>query len=81
VPFPGAADDHQLRNAELLAEADAALLIPESELSAERFVQEVTALLADTERLARMGGKARAMAHPDAAARIAEMALSAAKTS
>ena len=81
VPFPGAADDHQLRNAELLAEADAALLIPESELSAERFVQEVTALLADTERLALMGGKARAMAHPDAAARIAEMALSAAKTS
>ena len=34
VPFPGAADDHQLRNAELLAQADAALLIPESELTA-----------------------------------------------
>ncbi len=79
VPFPGAADDHQLRNAELLAEADAALLIPESELSTERFVQEVTALLGNAERLATMAAKARTLAHPDAAAHIAEMALSAAK--
>lgn len=79
VPFPGAADDHQLRNAELLAHAGAALLIPESELNAERFVREVTALLGDPQRLAEMGGKARALAHPDAASHIAEMALSAIK--
>lgn len=79
VPFPGAADDHQLRNAELLAHADAALLIPESELSTERFVREVTALLGDTERLAAMGAKARTLAHPDAAPHIVEMALVAAR--
>jgi UDP-N-acetylglucosamine--N-acetylmuramyl-(pentapeptide) pyrophosphoryl-undecaprenol N-acetylglucosamine transferase len=77
VPFPGAADDHQLRNAELLAQEDAALLIPERKLSAERFVQEVTALLADPARMAAMAGKARTLAHPDAAAHIAEMALGA----
>jgi UDP-N-acetylglucosamine--N-acetylmuramyl-(pentapeptide) pyrophosphoryl-undecaprenol N-acetylglucosamine transferase len=76
VPFPGAADDHQLRNAELLAQEDAALLIPESELSPERFVKEVTALLGDQARVAAMAGKARTLAHPDAAAHIAEMALS-----
>lgn len=81
VPFPRAADDHQLRNAELLAQADAALLIPESELSPERFVEEVTALLGAPERMAEMGGKARALAHPDAAAHIAAMALSAARRS
>jgi len=81
VPFPGAADDHQLRNAELLAKENAALLVSERELSAERFVQEVTALMADPERLALMGGRARAMAHPDAAARIAQMAITAAKRS
>jgi UDP-N-acetylglucosamine--N-acetylmuramyl-(pentapeptide) pyrophosphoryl-undecaprenol N-acetylglucosamine transferase len=79
VPFPGAADDHQLRNAELLAQADAALLIPEGELSAERFVQEVTALLGAPERLEAMSSQARALAHPDAAAHIVEMALAAAK--
>jgi UDP-N-acetylglucosamine--N-acetylmuramyl-(pentapeptide) pyrophosphoryl-undecaprenol N-acetylglucosamine transferase len=76
VPFPGAADDHQLRNAELLAQENAALLIPESELSAERFVQEVTGLLGDPARLSAMGSKARTLVHPDAAAHIAEMALS-----
>jgi UDP-N-acetylglucosamine--N-acetylmuramyl-(pentapeptide) pyrophosphoryl-undecaprenol N-acetylglucosamine transferase len=79
VPFPGAADDHQLRNAELLAQEDAALLISESELSAERFVQEVTALLGDPARMAAMATKARGLAHPNAAAHIAEMALSAIK--
>ena len=80
VPFPGAADDHQLRNAELLAQSGAALLIPESELTAERFVQEVAALLGDAQRMAAMGEKARALAHRDAAAHVAEMALRAART-
>jgi UDP-N-acetylglucosamine--N-acetylmuramyl-(pentapeptide) pyrophosphoryl-undecaprenol N-acetylglucosamine transferase len=79
VPFPGAADDHQLRNAELLAQADAALLVPESELSVERFVQEVTALLESPERLSAMSAQASALAHPDAAAHIVEMALAATK--
>jgi UDP-N-acetylglucosamine--N-acetylmuramyl-(pentapeptide) pyrophosphoryl-undecaprenol N-acetylglucosamine transferase len=75
VPFPGAADDHQLRNAELLAREGAAVLIPESELTQERFVQEVAALLDDREQLAAMGAKARELAHPDAAAHIVEMAI------
>jgi UDP-N-acetylglucosamine--N-acetylmuramyl-(pentapeptide) pyrophosphoryl-undecaprenol N-acetylglucosamine transferase len=79
VPFPGAADDHQLRNAESLAQDHAAMLLPESELSSERFVKEVTALLGDPERVATMGNKARTLAHPDAAAHIAEMALTAIK--
>jgi len=77
VPFPGAADDHQLRNAELLGRENAALLIPESELTAERFVKELTALFADPARMSEMAAKARTLAHPDAAAHIAEMALAA----
>jgi UDP-N-acetylglucosamine--N-acetylmuramyl-(pentapeptide) pyrophosphoryl-undecaprenol N-acetylglucosamine transferase len=80
VPFPGAADEHQLRNAELLAKEDAALLIPESELTPARFVEEVAALMGDRERMSAMGAKARALAHPDAAAHIAEMALMAIKS-
>ncbi len=79
VPFPGAADDHQLRNAELLAESGAALLIPEKELTAERFVQQVTELLGNAPKMAAMGAKAQTLAHPDAAARVAELALKAAR--
>ena len=74
VPFPKAADDHQLRNAEALAAAGAAELIAEAELSSERLVRSVQALLNDRARLARMAQAARSLAHPRAAQEIAEMA-------
>jgi len=79
VPFPRAADDHQLRNAENLAQQGAAVLIPESQLTSERLVSVAGELLNDRPRLAAMGKAARALAHPQAAAEIAEMAAALAK--
>jgi UDP-N-acetylglucosamine--N-acetylmuramyl-(pentapeptide) pyrophosphoryl-undecaprenol N-acetylglucosamine transferase len=81
VPFPGAADDHQLHNAELLAGSGAALLIAEHELTPERFVQQVTELLNDPARMTTMAEKARELAHRDAAAHVAQMALDVARRS
>ncbi len=75
VPFPRAADDHQLRNAETLAQAGAGQLIPEAELSPERLTVAVAALLKDGLRLEAMSAAARTLAHPDAAQRIAQMAV------
>jgi UDP-N-acetylglucosamine--N-acetylmuramyl-(pentapeptide) pyrophosphoryl-undecaprenol N-acetylglucosamine transferase len=74
VPFPKATDDHQLRNAEALAGAGAAELIVEAELSSERLVQTLKALLNDRARLARMALAAGRLAHPRAAQEIAELA-------
>ncbi len=74
VPFPRAADDHQRRNAEALAGAGAAVLLPESELTPERLAQTVTTLLADPARLASMSAAARSLSHPDAAQQIATLA-------
>jgi UDP-N-acetylglucosamine--N-acetylmuramyl-(pentapeptide) pyrophosphoryl-undecaprenol N-acetylglucosamine transferase len=74
VPFPRAADDHQRRNAEALARAGAALLIPEKELTSERLVQTVGEWLRDRPRLQQMGRAAKALAHPDAAFEIAALA-------
>jgi UDP-N-acetylglucosamine--N-acetylmuramyl-(pentapeptide) pyrophosphoryl-undecaprenol N-acetylglucosamine transferase len=74
VPFPKAADDHQLRNAEALASAGAAELIVEAELSSERLVRTVQTLLNDQGRLARMAQAARRLAHPRAAQEIADLA-------
>jgi UDP-N-acetylglucosamine--N-acetylmuramyl-(pentapeptide) pyrophosphoryl-undecaprenol N-acetylglucosamine transferase len=74
VPLPTAADDHQRRNAETLANAGAASLLPQSELTGERLAQEVASLLRDRARLSQMGAAARRFAHPDAAAEIAAMA-------
>jgi UDP-N-acetylglucosamine--N-acetylmuramyl-(pentapeptide) pyrophosphoryl-undecaprenol N-acetylglucosamine transferase len=74
VPFPKAADDHQLRNAEALVGAGAAELIVEGELSSERLVQQLKSLLNDRARLMRMAKAARSLAHPRAAQEIADWA-------
>ncbi|HKT68177.1 MAG TPA: undecaprenyldiphospho-muramoylpentapeptide beta-N-acetylglucosaminyltransferase [Terriglobales bacterium] len=74
VPFPKAADDHQLRNAEALVGSGAAELVVEAELSSERLVQKLKLLLNDRARLLRMAEAARSLAHPRAAQEIAELA-------
>lgn len=74
IPFPQAADDHQRRNAEALAERGAAVLIPEAELTPEKLAQQVTELLKDKLRLHEMGRQAAALAHPEATERIARIA-------
>lgn len=74
VPLPTAADDHQTQNAATLADGGAARLLPQSELSSDRLVNEIAELLRDRARLAAMAEAARRFAHPDAAARIAALA-------
>ena len=74
VPLPTAADDHQKRNAEAFAKREAGVLLEQEELTATRLVDVVAGLLADRGRLLRMGAAARELAHPGAAARIAELA-------
>ncbi len=74
VPLPTAADDHQRHNAEVLASGNAARLLPQAELSPDRLVAEVSALLGDRALLASMSEAARGFSHPDAAAKIAGMA-------
>lgn len=73
VPFPQAADDHQRRNAEAIAQGGAAALVPQAELTPERLAQVVTELFADPKRLKEMAERARALSHQDAAGRVARM--------
>jgi len=74
IPFPHAADDHQLRNAQALERGGAAVLIAEKDLTSERLVDAVRELLGDPARLARMSAASRKLAHSDAARDIALMA-------
>ena len=71
VPFPFAADDHQLRNAEAFAKAGAARLVLDRELTGPRLYEEVSRLAANPAELEQMGAKARTFAHPNAAQRAA----------
>jgi UDP-N-acetylglucosamine--N-acetylmuramyl-(pentapeptide) pyrophosphoryl-undecaprenol N-acetylglucosamine transferase len=75
VPFPFAVDDHQTHNAQSMVAANAALLLPESEASAERIRAELDRVLADRSRLLDMAEAARGLAKPRATARIADLCL------
>ena len=74
VPLPGAPSDHQTRNAQTLERAGAALMLPDAECDAERLDHLVSELLAAPSRLEHMSASARALARPDAAARVADLA-------
>jgi UDP-N-acetylglucosamine--N-acetylmuramyl-(pentapeptide) pyrophosphoryl-undecaprenol N-acetylglucosamine transferase len=65
-------------NARYLADAGAAVLIPDSELTYERLRREVQALLEDKPLLEAMSRAALGLARPHAAAVIASEILSAA---
>lgn len=73
VPFPAAADNHQVLNARSLVDAGAAVMIEERELSGERLAREIRLLLLDTERRDRMARAAGRYGSPQAAREIADV--------
>jgi UDP-N-acetylglucosamine--N-acetylmuramyl-(pentapeptide) pyrophosphoryl-undecaprenol N-acetylglucosamine transferase len=75
VPYRHAADDHQRANAERLAAAGAALMLPETELEPARLARMLDALEAAPARLAAMADAAARLARPDAAAALADAVL------
>jgi undecaprenyldiphospho-muramoylpentapeptide beta-N-acetylglucosaminyltransferase len=79
VPLPGAPSDHQTRNAETLARAGAAVLVPDGELDGARLDDELSTLLADPSRLTEMGTAARTLGRPDATDRVADLVESTAR--
>ncbi len=72
VPFPSAANQHQLRNGEALVRMGAARLILDSELNGDRLVEAIQALRADPGQLCRMQDAVHTLAHPHAAVEIAD---------
>ena len=73
VPYPYAGQ-HQDVNAEYLVQRGAAVKIADAELSS-KLLSIIQALLDDRERLAEMSARARVLAWPEAAQRIAEEML------
>lgn len=75
IPFPYAVDDHQTANARYLADADAALLLPEAGLSVEALAREIGRVLGDGALRLAMAERARAQARPHATADVAAQCL------
>ncbi len=83
VPYPHATADHQSANAAWMERAGAATVLADSELGgeagAERLRAEVVGILGEARRLEAMAAASRALARPDAARRIADEVLAAAR--
>lgn len=69
VPFPFAVDDHQTTNAAYLADAGAAILIQQQDLTVARLAEILTNL--KREQCLEMAKKARALGKPEATASVA----------
>ncbi|HEX7487313.1 MAG TPA: undecaprenyldiphospho-muramoylpentapeptide beta-N-acetylglucosaminyltransferase [Anaeromyxobacteraceae bacterium] len=73
VPFPQAADNHQVMNAKSLVDAGAAVMIEERGLTGELLAREIEAILADPGRRQRMARAAGRLGSPQAAREIADV--------
>ncbi len=78
VPLPSAYADHQTHNARAMEQGGGGILLPQAELTSERLAAHVTDLLGASDRLSAMAAASRALSRPDAAERVARIALDAA---
>jgi UDP-N-acetylglucosamine--N-acetylmuramyl-(pentapeptide) pyrophosphoryl-undecaprenol N-acetylglucosamine transferase len=75
IPFAAAADDHQTANARGLADAGAAIVIPESALDAGALSVQIAAILQSAEVATRMARLALRQGIPDATERLVAQVL------
>ncbi len=75
VPFPFAIDDHQTENARYLSERDAAILLPEHALSADKIAALLFDLHVSHNKLPTMAMNTRKLAYPDAAELVGSLCV------
>jgi UDP-N-acetylglucosamine--N-acetylmuramyl-(pentapeptide) pyrophosphoryl-undecaprenol N-acetylglucosamine transferase len=73
VPLPGALDDNQAPNADILARAEAGWKVRQSDLNPDSLAQMIMKAFADPMALARMAARAHALATPNAAQKLADV--------
>lgn len=70
IPFAAATADHQTANARGLSDAGAAILMPESQVSAESLSAQIELILSNTQGAAQMAAAALSCGLPDATERL-----------
>lgn len=73
VPYPYAVDDHQTLNANFMVRQQAALLMPQTELTAESLLSQLQQLT--RAHCLEMAQRSRQLAQPDSAQKVAQIAL------
>ena len=75
IPSPYVTEDHQYKNARLIADAGAAVVFRESEISPRLLTDTVSELLSNQNKRKRMEESVKSFAMPDSVERIADEAL------
>lgn len=73
VPYPFAVQDHQTENARYLTPSGGAELIPDHDLTEERFNSKLQDFLKNPEQYREKGGRLRTLAFPEASANVLKM--------
>jgi UDP-N-acetylglucosamine--N-acetylmuramyl-(pentapeptide) pyrophosphoryl-undecaprenol N-acetylglucosamine transferase len=73
IPYAAAAGDHQSANARGLAEAGAAIVVPEARLTPADLAAQIELVLANPDGATQMARAALSAGHPDAANTLADM--------
>ncbi|ERN05455.1 uncharacterized protein LOC18433635 isoform X1 [Amborella trichopoda] len=76
IPSPNAAEDHQTKNASIMAEIAGSKVLAEDELDSTTLANVIEEILGNETLMAEMSEKATKAAMPDASTRIAERILS-----
>ncbi len=75
VPYPAAVDDHQTKNGELLVNADAAVLLPQEQLTPAHLAAELRTWTRSRAQCLQRAERARSLAQPRAADAVADALL------
>ena len=75
IPYPWAANDHQTKNAEAMADAGAAVVIKESELTGNKLFGVLENLLNDEKKLKKLEENSAQLGNINAAAKIVNVCI------
>ena len=73
IPSPNVTNDHQMKNARILGDRGGAVVLPETDVTAEKLYETVKNLMADRDARAKMSAALRAMVVMDSADRICDI--------
>lgn len=79
IPYPYAADNHQKKNGDYYVQGGGAIMYEEKEITSQVLAQAIATLAGYRDRLTGMSRKMRALGMPDAAEKIVDICLEAAK--
>ncbi len=80
IPLASAIKDEQTANARGLTEAGAAIMVPESKLTPESLAEQAELILSNPQGASQMARAAYSVAVPDAATRLADLAIHVSQT-